>query len=205
MNNNINQYVIDLSAANERTSPTRRQTKNSSIVASNVDYQPSVSIGSTPSYRVHAQSQPPSSPPYRDYPTKVVTQVTEETQVIQIPPRSSEHTQNTAISYTVENKKSQYPPVAFQVSTMKENSKPMMATTNDSQDPNPFKIFGAKLRSRPSKGIVPSYDDQNAENYNQESVPASQGSANGQGSSNLSSFGNRQFQQMPADSSSFYH
>jgi hypothetical protein len=49
---------------------------------------------------------------------------------------------------------------------MKENIKP--TTTNNDNDPNPFKIFGAKLRSRPNQGIVPSYEDQTTSSYTQQ-------------------------------------
>ena len=61
------------------------------------------------------------------------------------------------MTYTIQDKKPKFEPVSFQVSTMKENVQP---SAQDPNDPNPFKIFGAKLRSRPIEGIVPSYDDQ---------------------------------------------
>lgn len=143
----------------------------SSTVSSTVQRQatttttaPYGSTQSTPSYRVHAQSQPGSSS-YQDYPTQVVTQVTEETEVIQIPPQQS-RTQNNTISYTVEDSQPKFAPVAFQVSTNRNQAKTKpppapapAANTGNDQDPNPFKIFGAKLRSRPLTGIVPSFGD----------------------------------------------
>ena len=173
-------------ATSERLSPTRRQV-TSSAVSSSVQYQsgtaaPRASTQSTPSYRVYAQSQPgPSS--YQDYPSHVVTQVTEETEVIQIPPQQA-RTQNNTISYTVEDKQARFEPVAFQVSTGKDKMKrplsqiaggggqPSPATTSDnSQDPNPFKIFGAKLRSRPLAGIVPSFAEDNEQSNGASAYP----------------------------------
>jgi len=55
---------------------------------------------------------------------------------------------------------------------MKENIQP--TPTNNANDPNPFKIFGAKLRSRPTQGIVPSYDDQTITSYSQQTGSSSQ-------------------------------
>jgi hypothetical protein len=96
--------------------------------------------------------------------------VTEETQVIHIPPQSQTQLHN-EVTYTIQDKKPKFEPVSFQVSTMKENVKP---TTQDDNDPNPFKIFGAKLRSRPTQGIVPSYDDQTmtSSSYSQQTSSA---------------------------------
>ena len=98
--------------------------------------------------------------------------MTEETQVIEIPPHPSQLAQqqqqqrNSTISYTIEDKKPKFEPVQFQVSAVKENVK--STSSSNGQDPNPFKIFGAKLRSRPLQGIVPSYDDQNIDTYPQQ-------------------------------------
>jgi hypothetical protein len=89
--------------------------------------------------------------------------VTEETQVIEIPPQP-QYQQHNEVTYTIQDKQPKFKPVSFQVSTMKENIKP---TTNDNNDPNPFSIFGAKLRSRPTQGIVPSYEDQTMTSYSQ--------------------------------------
>ncbi len=96
--------------------------------------------------------------------------MTEETQVIHIPPQSQTQLHN-EVTYTIQDKKPKFEPVSFQVSTMKENIKP---TTQDDNDPNPFKIFGAKLRSRPTQGIVPSYDDQTmtSSSYSQQTSSA---------------------------------
>jgi hypothetical protein len=56
---------------------------------------------------------------------------------------------------------------------MKENIKPPPQTaTTDNNDPNPFKIFGAKLRSRPIQGIVPSYEEQTPTSYSQQAGPS---------------------------------
>ncbi|CAF4937065.1 unnamed protein product, partial [Rotaria magnacalcarata] len=68
----------------------------------------------------------------------------------------------------VQDKRPKFEPVAFQVSAVKQNTQPETKTTGS--DPNPFKIFGAKLRSRPVKGIVPSYDDQATNNYSQQDL-----------------------------------
>jgi hypothetical protein len=102
----------------------------------------------------------------------VVTQITEETQVIQIPPQRPQHQQHSEVTYTVQGKQPKIQPVAFQVSTMKENIKPPLPPTNDNNDPNPFKIFGAKLRSRPGQGIVPSYEEQSTASYSQQTGPS---------------------------------
>lgn len=126
------------------------------------------------SYRFYAQSDP-ARQSYRGSPTKVVTQVTEETEVIQIP---AQQDQRNEITYTVQDKKPKFEPVAFQVSSVKEQPQARKAplppsqaagpTSTNVNDPNPFKIFGAKLRSRPTTGIVPSYDDQSTNISNQQ-------------------------------------
>lgn len=86
---------------------------------------------------------------------------------------------------------------------MKENSKPPV-NPNDGQDPNPFKIFGAKLRSRPLTGIVPSYDDQNIDNNAQSQQSYYQSASREpfgvQTRSETSTYGSRTFQQ-PSSSS----
>ena len=139
-------------------SPTRRHV-NTSAISSKVQFHRQTSNSRSPSasYRVYAHSEP-SATILRESPSKVVTQVTEETQVIQIPPQRPQSQQLNEVTYTVQGKQPKLEPVAFQVSTIKENIKPNVAN-NDPNDPNPFKIFGAKLRSRPIQGIVPSYDD----------------------------------------------
>ncbi len=138
-------------------------------MSSNVKYQRQSSGSKQPaaSYRVYAHSQPSASS-RQESPGTVVTQVTEETQVIQIPPQQPQHQQQSEVTYTVQGKQPKFEPVSFQVSTMKENVKPTPAATTDYNDPNPFKIFGAKLRSRPIQGIVPSYDDQTMTSYPQQ-------------------------------------
>jgi hypothetical protein len=149
--------MIEFVATNEQVSPTHRQV-NSSVVSSTVQYQGPSSAPTQPvaAYRVSAHSQPPTPTGLRAGPGQFITQVTEETQVIHIPPQSQSQQQN-EVTYTIQDKKPKFEPVSFQVSTMKENVQP---TQQDGGDPNPFKIFGAKLRSRPNQGIVPSYDDQ---------------------------------------------
>ncbi len=164
--------ISSISATNERISPTRRQV-NSSVVASTVQYQKPTTSSTQPAaaaYRVYAHSEPsPSS--FQDGASKVVTQVTEETEVIQIPPQQTQ--QYNEITYTVQDKQPKFEPISFQVSTMKENIQPY-PTTTDNNDPNPFKIFGAKLRSRPSQGIVPSYEDQTMTSYSQQTGSSTQ-------------------------------
>lgn len=169
---NLQLIIIPFLATSERLSPTRRQY-NSSAVSSTVKYQQQQSSGSTQpaaSYRVYAHSEPsPSS--YQAAPGTVVTQITEETQVIQIPSQQPQQQQYNEITYTVQDKQPKFEPVAFQVSTMKENIKPARTSAPapiDNNDPNPFKIFGAKLKSRPNQGIVPSYEDQNTASYSQQ-------------------------------------
>lgn len=156
-------------ATDERVSPTRRQANTTVISSTSQQYQRQ-SSGSTPpaaSYRVYAHSQPgPSS--FQDAPATFVTQVTEETEVIQVPPLQPQQQQFNEISYTIQDKQPRFEPVSFQVSTKKENIQPAPAPSQADNDPNPFSIFGAKLRSRPAQGIVPSYDDQAMTNYSQQ-------------------------------------
>ncbi|CAF2499044.1 unnamed protein product [Rotaria sp. Silwood2] len=156
-----------IKATSERISPTRRQL-NSSSVSSTAQYERQMGTAkqSSASYRVYSQSNP-STLTYQGSPSQVVTQITEETEVIQIPPQQSQHEQHSEITYAVQGKKTKFEPVSFLVSTVKENIQPS-TTTYDGNDSNPFKIFGAKLRSRPTHGIVPSYDDQTMTNYSQQ-------------------------------------
>ncbi|CAF3636008.1 unnamed protein product [Rotaria sordida] len=156
-----------IQTTSERISPTRRQL-NGSSVSSNVQYarQTGASKQSSASYRVYSQSEP-SALSYQTSPSQVVTQITEQTEVIQIPPQQSQYKQQSEISYTVQRKNSKLEPVSFLVSTVKENIQPS-TTTIGNNDPNPFQIFGAKLRSRPTHGIVPSYDDQTTSHYSQQ-------------------------------------
>jgi hypothetical protein len=162
---------LTIKATSERISPTHRQV-NSSVVPSTVQYQAPSSVPTQPvaAYRVSAHSQPTTPTAFQAGPGKFITQVTEETQVIHIPPQSQTQLHN-EVTYTIQDKKPKFEPVSFQVSTMKENIKP---TTQDDNDPNPFKIFGAKLRSRPTQGIVPSYDDQTmtSSSYSQQTSSA---------------------------------
>lgn len=164
-------YVTMILATDERISPTRRQT-NTTVISSSSQQHQRQSSGSTPpaaSYRVYAHSQPAAST-FQEAPTTFVTQVTEETEVIQVPPQIPSQQQFNEISYTVQDKQPRFEPVSFQVSTKKENIRPTAAAapTEDATDPNPFKIFGAKLRSRPTQGMVPSYDDQPMTSYSQQ-------------------------------------
>ncbi|CAF0775682.1 unnamed protein product [Adineta steineri] len=154
-------------STNERMSPTRRQV-NTSAVSSSVQFQRQTSGPSqqAASYRVYSHSEP-SLTSRQESPSKIVTEITEETQVIQIPPQKPQYQQHNEISYTVQGKQPKLEPVSFQVSTIKENIQPNIINDGNS-DPNPFKIFGAKLRSRPTQGIVPSYDDPTTMNYSQE-------------------------------------
>ena len=106
-------------------------------------------------YQVHKYAQP-SELSYQEDTSKVVKKVSEETEVIEIPAQYGE------VTPIIEEKKRKLEPISFQVSTVKENVMPLSSSTttaaDDTNDPNPFKIFGAKLRSRPIKGIVPSYE-----------------------------------------------
>ena len=168
--------MMEFLATDERISPTRRQA-NSSVTSSTTRYQAQSSGSGQPAaaaYRVFAHSQP-SAASYQEGPATFVTQVTEETQVIQIPAQQQQ--QYNEITYTIQDKQPKFEPVSFQVSTRKDNIKPVIAqpppsssssTIQDSSDPNPFKIFGAKLRSRPTQGIVPSYEDQTMTSYSQQ-------------------------------------
>ncbi|UJR28306.1 hypothetical protein I4U23_009551 [Adineta vaga] len=158
---------LTIKSTNERISPTRRHV-NTSAISSKVQFQRQTSNSRSPSasYRVYAHSEP-SATIYQESPSTVVTQVTEETQVIQIPPQKPQTQQLNEVTYTVQGKQPKIEPVAFQVSTIKENIKPNVPS-NNTNDPNPFKIFGAKLRSRPLQGIVPSYDDQPTTNASQQ-------------------------------------
>ncbi|CAF3449488.1 unnamed protein product [Rotaria socialis] len=155
-----------IKATSERLSPTRREMHNTtSISSATTQYQqPTGRTNQQPaSYRVYSQTDPARISHQGSLP-KVITQTTEETEVIHIPPQQEQ--QRNEISYTVQDKKPKFEPVAFQVSAVQQNTQPGMKT--DGSDPNPFKIFGAKLRSRPVKGIVPSYDDQATNNYSQQ-------------------------------------
>lgn len=154
---------IILAVTDERISPTRRQGNTTVVSSSSQQYQRQ-SSGPPASYRVYAHSQP-SAASFQETPATFITQVTEETEVIQVPPQQPLQQQFNEISYTVQDKQARFEPVSFQVSTKNENIKPKFApaqqsSSQDPNDPNPFKIFGAKLRSRPNQGIVPSYEDQ---------------------------------------------
>ncbi|CAF0743307.1 unnamed protein product [Adineta steineri] len=164
-------------STNERMSPTRRQL-NTSAVSSSVQFQRQTSGPSqqAASYRVYSHSEP-SLTSRQESPSKIVTEITEETQVIQIPPQKPQYQQHNEISYTVQGKQPKLEPVSFQVSTIKENIQPNIINDGNN-DPNPFKIFGAKLRSRPTQGIVPSYDDPTTMNYSQEQQQQQTSSSN---------------------------
>lgn len=168
--------------------------------ASTIQYQQATpnSLPQSPSYRVQSQSQALSSPSYRSYPGGVVTQVTEETQVFQIPQRVVPVTQNNTISYNVEEDNKTFPTVAFQVSTAKENFVNNSKNNNrGDQDPNPFKIFGAKLKSRPLTGILPTFDTENLQEFSQ---PLSPGGERNFSQSKGTVFGNQSFQQNSSSS-----
>ena len=126
---------------------------------------------------MYAHSQP-SAASFQETPTTFITQVTEETEVIQVPPQQPPQQQFNEISYTIQDKQPKFEPVSFQVSTRNENVKPKSApqqqqsSVQDPNDPNPFRIFGAKLRSRPNQGIVPSYEDQTMSGYSQQTSSA---------------------------------
>jgi len=165
---------LTILATSEPGSPTRRQ-ENSNVVSSKVQHRRSTSVSTpgTPTYRVYAHSERSPSASLQDVPAAVVTQITEETQIFHIPPSQSRNQQQSEVTYTVQDKQPKHEPVAFQVSTTKENAKqkgkpplakppaaaPPPTQAADPNDPNPFKIFGAKLRSRSTQGIVPSYDE----------------------------------------------
>jgi hypothetical protein len=139
---------------------------NSPLISSASHYEQSMQSPSA--YRVHAQSQP-STFTYQDYPAKKMTNASENTHVSHIPSSQQMRTStvnNNSMGYNIQDRQPKFEPVAFQVSTAKDNGK-STSNTNDSQDPNPFKIFGAKLRSRPLQGIVPSYADETTDRYAQ--------------------------------------
>jgi len=165
-----------INSTDEGVFATRRQG-STSVTSSTIQHQQQSSGPYQPAaaaYRVYAHSQP-STPTgtFKENPATVVTQVTEETQVIHIPSQQPQQQQYNEITYTIQDKQPRFDPVSFQVSTMKENIQPMASALpppgNDENNPNPFKIFGAKLRSRPAQGIVPSYDDQTFTSYAQQS------------------------------------
>lgn len=172
-----------LVTTDERVSPTRRQGNTTVVSSTSQQYQRQSSgpAGSAASYRVYAHSQP-SAASFQETPATFITQVTEETEVIQVPPQQPPQQQFNEISYTIQDKQPRFEPVSFQVSTRNENVKPKSAgappqqqsSIQDGNDPNPFRIFGAKLRSRPNQGIVPSYEDQTMTSYSQQTSSATQ-------------------------------
>ena len=131
-------------AIGEGISPKRRQLNGSTV------YYQQGPTQTTESYRIYSQ------------PT-TVTQVTEETQVYQIPGHQQQQQQN-EITYSIHEKQPKFQPVSFLVSSSQENTQPTTTTiTTDEEEQsmviNPYQIFGTKLRTQPNQSSIPSYGD----------------------------------------------
>jgi len=100
-------------------------------------------------------------------PSTTITQVTEETQVYQIPSRQ----QHNEISYSIQGSQPKYQPVSFLVSASQENTQPNVTTTTtittDEEDQSmfssPYQNLSSQLRTRSNQNIIPSYGDETSE------------------------------------------
>jgi len=133
-------------ATGEEISPKRRQLNGSSV------YYQQGPTQTIESYRIYSQ------------PT-TVTQVTEETQVYQIP--SHHQQQQNEITYSIHGKQPKFQPVSFLVSSSQENTQPITTTTTITTDEeeqslaiSPYQTFGTKLRTQPNQSSIPSYGDE---------------------------------------------
>ncbi len=137
-------------ASGEGPSPKRRQLDNSSSVS--YRQGPTQTIES---YRVYSK------------PSTTVTEVTEETQVYQIPSRQ----QHNEISYSIQGSQPKYQPVSFLVSASQENTQPNITTTTtittDEEDQSlfssPYQNLSSQLRTRPNQNVIPSYGDETSQ------------------------------------------
>jgi hypothetical protein len=130
-------------AIGEGISPKRRQLNGSSV------YYQQGPTQTIESYRIYSQ------------PT-TVTQVTEETQVYQIPGHQKQ--QQNEITYSIHGTQPKFQPVSFLVSSSQENTQPTTTTITTDEDEqslviSPYQIFGTKLHTQPNQSSVPSYGD----------------------------------------------
>lgn len=129
----------------DEISAKRRQLDGSSTI-----YYQQGPTKTTETYRVYSQ------------PT-TVTEVTEETRVYQRPTHYEQ--QQNEITYTIEGTQPKYQPVSFLVSATQEGTRPNITTRTITEEneqtvlSNPYEIFGANLRSRPTQRTTASYDD----------------------------------------------
>ncbi|CAF4610426.1 unnamed protein product, partial [Rotaria sp. Silwood1] len=128
-------------------SPKRRPLTDSSMVY--YEQGPTQVIRS---YQVYSQ------------PSTTITEVTEQTQVYEIPGQQQQ--QQNQITYTIEGTQPKFQPVSFLVSTSEENQQPTTRTriTTDEENQSitfsPYQNFISQLRTRPNQGVLPSYGDE---------------------------------------------
>lgn len=140
----FNDFAFDL-ATGERISPKRRQLDTSETAF----YQqgPTQTIES---YRIYSQ------------PT-TVTQVTEETQVYQMPSHHQQQ-QHNEITYSIQGTQPKFQPVSFLVSSNQDDSRTRTTITTEEEDrslvTNPYEIFGTQLHTRPNQSVISPYGDQ---------------------------------------------
>jgi hypothetical protein len=127
-------------ATGEGTSPTRRELNGSSTVY----YQPGPTQ-TIESYRMYSQ------------PSSTITQVTEETQVYQIPSRQ----QHNEITYSIHGAQQKFQPISFLVSSNQDTTQPTITTDEDDQSmtTQPYQQFHSQYRTRPNQSAIPSYED----------------------------------------------
>jgi nitrite reductase/ring-hydroxylating ferredoxin subunit len=138
-------FKFDL-ATGERISPKRRQLDTSETVF----YQqgPTQTLET---YRIYSQ------------PT-TVTQVTEETQVYQIPSHHQQQQQENEITYSIQETQPKFQPVSFLVSSNQDDIRTRTTITTEEEDlalvTTPYEIFGTQLHTRPNQSVVSPYGDQ---------------------------------------------
>jgi hypothetical protein len=91
-------------------------------------------------------------------PSSTVTQVTEETQVYQIPSRQQQ--QHNEITYSIQGTQPKFQPVSFVVSATQENTQPTITTDEDqSMITDTYQLYGTQFNTRPNQTILSPYED----------------------------------------------
>ena len=126
---------LSVVSGDSRTS-NRRPLKDSSTVY--YQQQTSGPTETVESYRFYSQ------------PSTNTTQVTEERRYYQVP--SQQQQQQSEISYSIEGTQQKFQPVSFLVTTDQPNNSTTSMTIDEerSMTINPYQMFGAQLRGRPS-------------------------------------------------------
>ncbi len=131
-------------ATGEGISAKRRQLDNSSTT-----YYQQGPTETIETYRMYTQ------------PSRTVTQLTEETQVYQVPTHQQQ--QYNEITYSVQGTQPKYQPVSFLVSANQENiTQASMTTDEDDQSISisPYQKYGTQFRTQPNQKLPSSYGDE---------------------------------------------